>query len=235
MCFHGAGLTNLAPLAIDIADGLVPVADVYLPSIRASGFVDFDEGFRKPSGWAFHRYSEALADSILWLEHLGREQHSPRVLLGHSWGALLALAAAKEIGSGMWPAVLLSPLPSCTDLLMANFDVGESVEHFLDELPPDRNALCYGRPNAPYPFLSAGTIRDLASCRWSLRDLATIHRGPLLVCWGDKEHDALKQGIQSAVEGIRNVTLQPIKHQGHFYSAARQPLIETIRIWLDAQ
>lgn len=59
---HGAGLEATAPLYRQLGQELCETMDMYLVGLRASGFINYNQGFRKPLGWAHHDCPQALQD-----------------------------------------------------------------------------------------------------------------------------------------------------------------------------
>lgn len=232
--FHGLGLDFLASLYLDLARSLAAGADVFLVGLRASGFVHHNRGFRKPGGWAYQRQADSIADARAWLEWVASRRYRTVILGGHSWGALLALAADPD-RVGARPALLLSPLPSTWDIVQANYNLGpEDAGTLLERLrgTPDAD-LVPTQPGSPVPFLSAGTLRDLITVPLDLSPLLRARVGRTLLTTGQLEHERLRARIETIVSDNQGVTLIQVPKEGHFYTTGVHKLAPHIRAWLE--
>lgn len=225
---HGAGLDPLAPLYRKIASGLAPHVDVYLVGLRASGFINYDSGFRRPRGWAYHVANEAAEDYNAWVAAISERGYDRILAGGHSWGALLALGS-EEVKKRATGLVLISPLPSLRDMIDVNFG-GERLlraQFDIDHLAADH--LIPTREGSPLSFISAGTIRSVLSAEWTLRDFLERRKTPGLVLVGSKEHAQLKEAALSLEEPERQV--RQIEGEGHFYTSGDKQLVTAIVSW----
>lgn len=231
---HGAGLDFKAPLYLALASKLVEGLDVYLAGMRSSGFLSYNKGFRKPLGWAYHRVTEACSDCQIWIDWISSLGYKKIILGGHSWGALLALASAKN-DMRAYPVILISPLPSMRNIIEVNYG-GESGEitHIINDIATseDQN-LVPTCASAPFCFLSAGTIRDLASSSWGLASFLELWKGPILTIVGDMEHAKLLDEVVAAVKDLPHLsTFIKIPKEGHFYSTGAEKLAKAIKEWI---
>lgn len=228
---HGAGLDPLAPLYLEIASGLTPIFDTYLVGLRASGFLTYNSGFRKPRGWAHHLTTEALADLEAWLARVADEGHDSVVLGGHSWGALLSLQA-RVSEACLRGFVLISPLPSIRDLIRLNFGDEHRLKSLdLEHLAPDASVPTV--EGAPLPFLTAKTIRSLLAADWTTSEPLRRATQPALVAFGAAEHSALRDAALSLAAPGRDIV--EIPGQGHFYTTGVDHLVAQIARWWHGQ
>lgn len=234
---HGAGLDFRAPLYVELARELVDTHDVYLPGLRASGLIQYNEGFRSPQGWAHHRSNAARDDLGRWLTWLDEVGYESIRLVGHSWGALVALASALATPGLGVEIVLVSPLPSLSDLLVTNYGCArEELAALVAQWAAlEGMALQPTKAGAPLGVLSVGTIRDLVDTGWELTTLARSWPGPLLVVSGQKEHEQLLAGLDALERCLPGrITRAAIRGAGHFYTHQRPVLAASIAQWAPA-
>jgi len=230
---HGAGLDFRSPFYSSLAMFLSEVSDVVLVGLRASGFLNYNVGFRKPLGWAFHRTEETIEDYQAWLEWLPALGYETFILGGHSWGALLALIGAPE-SLRSTPAVLVSPLPSTYDIIQVNFgsDAERSPSFSKDLISMADQSIITTINNAPFSFLSAATIKDLMSSQWTLPSILDCWQGPFLTTIGELEHASLLKALTESTASRSGCTFVRIRKQGHFYTTGANTVATEIKNWL---
>jgi len=229
--FHGAGLNIDAPLHLILGKELYQQYDIYLAGGSWSGFIAYDNGFRKPLGWAYHGIEETTNSFKTWINWV-ESNYTEVIVSGHSWGALLALHALVQMESRRNIA-LISPIPSMKNLLTTNFSEKlKSKEQWIASLQEvaDNFLLTTDAP-APLPALSKKTVVQLLDSEINLSKLTEQYKGNMLVTIGSKEHPLLIQSIQKIVTNSPNVTLQQIQKAGHFYTKKEKKIAEAILAW----
>ncbi len=229
---HGAGLDPLAPLYIELASGLAPVIDTYLVSLRASGFVTYNAGFRRPLGWAHHVTAEAVSDITAWVSRIADEGYEDILVGGHSWGGLLSLQV-DSVQPQLAGVVLLSPLARLQDIIEVNYG-GEDrlrAQVDLERLPPDQ--IVPAMVGAPLGFLTAKTIRTLIDTGWSVRESLKRKALPALILSGAKEHAQLRDAVAALAGPDREV--REIAGEGHFYTSGAGKLAAAVLDWWGRQ
>ncbi len=198
-----------------------------LGSIRAS--------FRKPEGWAWHLQSEAFIDLEGVVAFTQREGYERYVLLGHSWGALIAAHFVAQNSKKPSPValILLSLVHSFKLFLEVNYgpfvtDVLEQARQLIaSEAEWD---LIAAPPGASIPVMSARTIVDLASATSEpFANLLSKLPRTLLVA-GSREHAALLEAYDLLAK--TGYEVQIINKAGHFYRGQETSLADTLITWL---
>lgn len=231
---HGAGLDFRASLYVGLAGQLADECDVYLTGIRASSLINYNDGFRAPQGWAHHTSQAAREDLGRWLTWLGQQGYGSIRLVGHSWGGLVALAAAIDFSPRGMDIALVSPIPSLGSLLTTNYGITReeygSLIATLESM--EEPALYPTKAGSPLGVVSVGTIRDLVTTDWELLDLARSWSQPLLVVSGQKEHAQLLGGLDELARQLpKHVTRDTIRGAGHFYTHHHVALAVAIARW----
>lgn len=231
--FHGLGLDCWAPLYRGLARGLAKYVTVYLPALRASSFINYNTGFRRPMGWAYQRHAHSVSDSATWLRWITGQGHDQIVVGGHSWGALIALAADRSVGKSQ-SALLLSPLVSTWDILRTNFAANpQDAESLLARLQArGEQELIPTNAGAPLPYLSAGTIRDLVEHPIDLAQLLEGRTERVLTIMGELEHPVLRSRLEDLVSTLPSGRLVRLAKQGHFYASGLDTLVAAVADWL---
>jgi hypothetical protein len=222
---HGAGLDFTSSLYIDIANQLVNTIDVFLPGLLSSSFLNYNEGFRKPLGWSYHKCQDAIADYRIWIDYLIKRGYDNIILGGHSWGALLTLASTyKDLNT--FPIILISPLPAMQSILTVNYgNIDENVPEINRYDFDDLTIIFTKQENTPFKFLSLGTIRSLFSFSLKLEDFMSLWNGSVLTIVGQKENAILLKEIKEACKKLKcENKLIEIPKEGHFYSRGRAQL-----------
>jgi len=198
----------------------------------------------KRLGAAYEAVDDCRHDVAGWSGWL-RQHAGPRIgLLGHSLGAVKSLYAAVQEPHPP-PACVIAVSPP--RLSHAWFAASDKGPEFLQTYQSAERHIAEGRPEAlmevqlPLPFVitAAGYAEKYGpEERYNyLRFIKDVHAPTLLTLGSiEMENNMAFRGLAEELRalGAPALSVQTIAGADHFYSAAREPLVEAIDGWLRA-
>jgi pimeloyl-ACP methyl ester carboxylesterase len=224
--------------AADCFDGLIFAVSARLAglgrraaavNLSARGLGRYDRSLRRFAGWPWVSIEDSVAEVLDLIRRCGGQPNIV-TLVGHSWGAIVAAAAADH--PSVQSTVLVSPMVSGQAMLSSL--MGAELDQRLDLA---RQLVMSGRGADQVPTVgradisavSAATLLELADDTRNdlLASLAASEKDFTVVC-GGREHAALRAFAASMPKVLnRGMTIE-IDGAGHFYRGKEAELVSAI-------
>jgi pimeloyl-ACP methyl ester carboxylesterase len=245
VCVHGTGSNFYASTLFDVvaADLLERNVSVVRVNTRGHDLMSTAATARgvRRLGAAYEILDDCRHDLAAWVGW-AKEHCGPRVgLIGHSSGAVKCLyAQAHETDAAVTHLVAVSP----PRLSHAHFAAGENSREFLETYHRAKALVEAGEPDAlldvrlPLPFVitAAGYVEKYGPDeRYNFLNFLDRVRCKTLLTLGEIElshHPAFRGTAEAVAQAAPNVDVAVVAGADHFYTGAREALLQRLREWL---